>query len=185
MALCELCDLDDSMCAHSPGARRAVARGARRPRRGRRLAWYERTTGSNRGWQGERVLALDFLREPEHMGDAASQLDSIWDYSHCGCLECFPYDTHEGDPAWDELSTFSAVALEEAMDVLMRAYPDPHNAFPRPGEWLEVVRQRHAAALQRQADEDGVDDALADRSRSQRPPARWMGRSPGYYSRGR
>lgn len=194
MALCEICDLDDAWCAHSARGRRATAPSAR-PRRltpRRKIDWDEKTTGTNRLWQGERLTAIDFLRRPEHKKDARHQIDIVWHCRACMCEPCvnnfyqwFTEPPPGSQRTWEALTLYSGLALSEAMHVLDNDFPDWHERHPRLEDWLAVLRERHQQALERQADLDGIEMAQADRSRSARPPARWMGRSPGYYSRGR
>lgn len=192
MAYCERCDLDDSMCAHSVAARRLAA--ANKPGRGRRRARHQgepaQPTGlrtSNREWDGERLGSVAYLRDKRHKELADRDLDITWNVYACMCPECtevgrcYLDDDH---PAVAGLVEYSLVALTEAMSRLMDLHPD-HDFPPTPADWLEMVRQRHAEARTRDLDARDLDALAADSSRSQRPPARWVGRSPGYYSRGR
>lgn len=138
-------------------------------------------------------MAADFLREPQHVNDAKHQIDSIWHCHGCWCDDCsadgaghwLDWPSPGENPLWDALALYSALALTEAVAVLDREFPDWHVRHPSLQQWLDVLRNRHRTALELQAELDGIDMALVDRSRSARPPARWMGRSPGYYSRGR
>lgn len=194
MSHCDRCDLDDSMCAHSAVALRIAAQ-ERSPTRTRSPAVVRgRQRSTNREWDGERLRSDEYPRAAKHMDqdEAESQLESIWEWYGCQCVDCCDAKRCYLPPRQKgraDLAAYSFVALQSAMDELMAAYPD-HRQRPRLSAWLQVVRRQHAAAqaheaeeAARRADANDLDTAAKARSRSRKPPARWLGRSPSHYSR--
>ena len=179
MTYCVRCELDDSMYAHSPAAIKVAAREQQRPKPSR----SGDRRNSSRDWEGERLLAADFLRAAKDEDQARSDFENAWDGSACWCDKCSErrwYGT--ADPAHAGLLIYSKVAMQAAVRSLLeeRDHDKPLSLV----EVLDLLRYRHNEARTRDADDVGLDQAVEDRGRSQKPAARWLGRSPGYYSRG-
>lgn len=176
------------MCAHSPAALRIEERERRRarPGRGPRDSHGYGPASSNGDRVSGPVGAGEFLRLPQHARDSGWQLDGIYNAYGCNCDDCQETGRcymNPDAPEVDGLAAYSHVALQSTAAI---AFPDGvvHDRRPSLGEWLAVLRERHALARAQAASSDDLEQALADQAKSQKPPERWLGRSPGYYSRG-
>ena len=142
---------------------------------------------SNQEWDGGPVRARDFMRLPQHERYANSQLDIVYNGWGCMCFECMETKRCYIDPdapEIEELAQYSYLALTWSASLV---YHDDveHDARPPLNEWLATLRDAHSRARRTSADQDDLEHLHAERSKSRRPPQRWLGRSPGYYSRGR
>ena len=176
MAWCERCDLDTSMCAHSPAALRIEERERRRsrPARGPRDSHGYGPASSNSDRPSGPVGAGEFLRLPQHAGDSEWQLEGIYNAYGCICADC--EETSRCYLDWDapevvDLATYSHVALQCTAAIVFHDGVE-HDRRPSLGEWLAVLRERHALALAQAADRDGVERAIGARAKSQRPAQR-------------
>ena len=189
MPWCERCELDDSMCAHSPAALRVAERERRRarPTQSQRDIRGYGPTSSNREWSGEPVSATDYLREPRHAKDAGWQVDATYNAFGCICKDCERTGRcflDEAAPEVDDLEEYSHVALGFSASLVFHDDVQ-HDQRPHLREWVRTLRERHVIARAHAADLADTDFMLAARGKSAKPPQRWLGRSPGYYSRGR
>ena len=111
----------------------------------------------------------------EHLQLAELRLRECQETNHCY--------VNPSAPEILELAQYSNIALQRAASLV---YHDDvkHDERPPLRQWLLKLQELHAQARYHAADREDLEHALAKRSKSGKPPQRWLGRSPGYYSRG-
>ena len=182
MPWCERCELDDTMCAHSPAALQVAARERRRARpvRWPRDLHGFGPTSSNREWSGDPLSADDYLRAADHVKDARWQVDLTYDAYVGGCSDCLESGCCGLDftaPEMDQLMTYSHLALGFAASLVFHDEVS-HDHRPTLAAWLLTLQVQHASAGRRRSDQVDHEQMLFLRGQSAKPAVRWMGRSP-------